>query len=221
MPRYPVELYVRFFQSDTGGFIDGNQVTGPRVNAGPLRPAVFVDRDGVINGDGDYVNSEEDFAFLPGSAEAIRQLNDSGLPVIVVTNQGGVALEYTTVEELDAIHAKMASALRSAGAHVDAIYAALAYPEGTIPELRLESPYRKPGTGMLYQAGDDLALDLSRSFLIGDTTTDIAAGKNAGCKAILVRTGFAGSDRRSNVAPDLVVDDLAAAVDIILTRYAG
>jgi histidinol-phosphate phosphatase family protein len=218
MARYPVELYVRLFDPEGRRFVDGNAVPPAETEGKPARAAVFIDRDGVINDDGDYVNTAEDFELYPGVADAIRRLNDNGWLVIVVTNQGGVALEYTTLEELDAIHSKMVRLLDRVGAHVDAIYAALAFPDGTIPELRLESPYRKPGAGMLYQAQDDLGIDLPRSFLVGDTTTDIAAGKNAGCTAILVRTGFAGSDRRAPARPDHVVADLSAAVDLILKR---
>jgi len=216
MSRYPVELYVRFYDRDAAAFVDGNEVLVRK--PGPACPAVFLDRDGVINDDGDYVNCAEDFELLPDTAQAIRRLNEAGLPVVVVTNQGGVALEYRSVEELDAIHAKMARLLAVESAHVEAIYGALAFPEATIPELRLVSRFRKPGTGMLYQASDDLAIDLTQSTIVGDTTTDVAAGKNAGCTAILVRTGLGGRDKRSDALPDLTVDDLPAAVEWILAQ---
>lgn len=202
-PSYPPELYVRLRDGGRGGH-------------GSLRPAAFLDRDGVVNNDGDYVNTVEDFELLPGAAAAIRRLNEAGIPVVIITNQGGVALEYITREELDRIQEKMDRLLEEADAYVDAVYAALAHPEGKVKELRKSSRYRKPAAGMIYQAADDLGLDLARSVMVGDTTTDIAAGASAGCKTILVRTGFGGRDGRSPVPSDLVVDDLAGAVDWVL-----
>jgi len=217
MSRYPVELYVRFFDPHVCAFVDGNAADG--VAAGAPRPAVFLDRDGVMNRNDDSMTAAE-FDLLPAVGPAVRRLNEAGLPVVVVTNQGGVALEYTTIEELDAIHAKMARLLAVASAHVEAIYGALAYPDATIAELRMVSEFRKPAAGMLYQASDDLAIDLSQSVMVGDTTTDVAAGRHAGCTSILVRTGFGGSDRRSNVPPDITLDDITAAVEWILARRA-
>jgi len=170
----------------------------------------------VINNDGDYVNTVDDFVLLPGAAAAIRRLNNAGIPVIVITNQGGVALEYITVDDLDAIHDEMDRQLAMEEAHVDAVYAALAHPDGSVRELRKESPFRKPGSAMLFQAADDLALDLTRSVVVGDTTTDTQAGRSAGCRTVLVRTGFGGKDGRANATPDVVVADLAAAVEWIL-----
>ncbi len=201
---YPAELYVRLYERDRG-------------RRQELRPAaVFLDRDGVINNDGDYVNRAADFELLPGAGKAIRRLNEAGIPVVVVTNQGGVAMEYMSVEELDAVQDRMDEQLEAFGAHVDAVYGALAHPEGKVRGLRKESLYRKPAAGMLYQAADDLGIDLTASTMVGDTSTDIAAGKNAGCRTILVRTGFGGRDNRTQATPDATVDDLAEAVELVL-----
>jgi len=197
----PVELAVRLRAPDRR--FDG-------------RPAAFLDRDGVINNNGRYINTVEDFELLPGAARAIRRLNDAGIPVIVVTNQGSVALEYLTREELERIHDKMDALLATQGAHVDAVYAALAYPNGKIPELSILSPYRKPAPGMLERAEQDLGVDRDRSHMVGDATTDIVAGRAAGCTTILVETGFAGTDGKAEATPDHVVADLSAAVDLIL-----
>ncbi len=196
------ELSVRF--RDPGRRFDG-------------RGAAFLDRDGVIN-TGWNVNSVDEFAFLPGTARAIRRLNEAGIPVVVITNQGGVALEYLSRSELERIHDRMERLLQAEEAHVDAIYAALAYPQATIPALAKESRYRKPEPGMIERARDDLGIDLRRSYVVGDTTTDILAGKRAGCFTILVETGFAGKDEKTPdaVDPDAVVADLGAAVDLIL-----
>ncbi len=183
--------------------------------------AAFLDRDGVINNNGWYVNTAEEFALLPGAAAAIRRLNDADIPVVVITNQGSVALKYLSRDELERIHDKMDRLLAEAGAHVDAVYAALAYPEGKIPELTLVSTYRKPETGMIVAASDELGLRPDGSFMVGDATTDILAGQRAGCTTILVKTGFGGSDGKAVVEPDHIAADLPAAVDLILAGLRG
>ncbi len=184
-------------------------------------PAAFLDRDGVINNNGHYVNSVADFELLPGAAAAIRRLNEAGVPVVVITNQGSVALEYLTRDELGRIHDKMDDLLAAEAAHVDAVYAALAYPGGKIPELDAKSKYRKPEPGMIERARDDLGIDLAGSFMVGDATTDIAAGNRAGCTTLLVETGFGGKDGKTVAEPDHVAANLGAAVDRILTTRAS
>jgi len=206
---YPAELYVRLYER-------GRRRLRARESETVQVAAAFLDRDGVINNKGHYVNRPADFELLPGVGDAIRRLNEASVPVVVVTNQGGVAMEYLSIEDLDDIQDRMDEDLAALGAHVDAVYGALAYPEGTLRALRKESLYRKPAAGMLYQAADDLGIDLAASTMVGDTSTDIAAGKSAGCRTILVRTGFAGRDGRAEVHPDHVVADLSAAVDLIL-----
>jgi histidinol-phosphate phosphatase family protein len=180
--------------------------------------AAFLDRDGVINNNGRYVNTVEDFELIPGAADAVRRLNEADIPVIVVTNQGSVALEYLTRDELERIHDKMEQLLADHGACADAVYAALAYPEGTIPELTKVSKYRKPDVGMIDRARDELDVDPARSYVVGDATSDILMGNRAGCFTILVETGFAGEDGKAEATPDIVVADLPAAVDLILSR---
>lgn len=186
-----------------------------------MRGAAFLDRDGVINNHGGYINRPQDFALLPGAGSAIRRLNDAAVPVVVVTNQGGVALGYLTPDDLDAIHAKMELELAKEGARIDAIYACVHHPDTTIPEYRANPRCRKPEPGMLESARDDLGIDLSASFMVGDTTTDILAGQRAGCRTILVRTGYAGKDGIVDVTPDWTVADLSEAVDRILKELAN
>jgi D-glycero-D-manno-heptose 1,7-bisphosphate phosphatase len=168
------------------------------------------------------VNKPDDFHFLPGAAAAIRRLNEVGIPVVVVTNQGGIALGYLTEEDLAAIHRRMAELLAAEGAHVDRIFYCPYYPNGTVPRYTKDSPDRKPGTGMLERARDELGIDLCKSFLVGDATTDILAGLRAGCTTLLVQTGFAGKDAKAGgnapAEPDHVAADLPAAVDLILDR---
>lgn len=184
------------------------------------RGAAFLDRDGVINDQTSFVNTPADFRLLPSAAAAIRRLNEAKIPVIVVTNQGGIALGYLTEDDLAAIHERMAELLAAEGAHVDAVYSCPYYPGGTIPRYAKDSPDRKPGIGMLERARDKLGIDVRKSFLVGDATTDILAGIRAGCTTILVQTGQAGTDGKEVAEPNHVAADLGAAVDLILDRLA-
>jgi D-glycero-D-manno-heptose 1,7-bisphosphate phosphatase len=184
------------------------------------RMAVFLDRDGVINDQTAFVNEPADFRLLPGAAAAIRRLNEAGIPVVVVTNQGGIALGYLTEDGLAAIHQRMAELLAAEGAHVDAVHYSPFFPKGTVPRYSKESSDRKPGIGMLERARDELGIDLRKSYLVGDATTDILAGLRAGCTTILVQTGQAGTDGKEVVAPSYMAADLAAAVDLILKDLA-
>lgn len=174
--------------------------------------AVFLDRDGVIIRQLEgYLSDPSRLELLPGAAEAIRRLREAGFAVVVVTNQAGVGYGYLTAETLAAIHVRLREALSQEGAALDGIYYCPHTPEDNCS-------CRKPSPGMLLRAAEEMGLDLSRSYLVGDMTTDIAAGKRAGCFTILVRTGFGGADGRADSAPDAVCADLAAAADLILER---
>lgn len=183
------------------------------------RPAVFLDRDGVINEnvDGDYVRAWEGFRFLPGSLEAIARLTAAGWPVVVVTNQQGIGKGLMEASVLDAIHARMLEAVSAAGGQISAVR--------YCPHLEaLACACRKPKPGLLTQAASDLGLDLSASVLIGDALSDIDAALAAGCHAVLVRTGrgatsAAGAARDPRYTGIPVVADLSAAVDLLLTGF--
>jgi len=177
--------------------------------------AVFLDRDGVIN-ENAFVNDPNDLVLIPGAADAIARLNRASLPVVVVTNQGGIAMGYLTEETLGAIHDRLKQLLAVAGAFVDAIYYCPHIANAQLPAYRVDCRCRKPGTGMLEEAREDLGIDLSKSVLVGDSTSDILAGIRAGCRTILVETGFGGKDGKVSAVPDAMVSDLAAAVDLIL-----
>jgi D-glycero-D-manno-heptose 1,7-bisphosphate phosphatase len=182
----------------------------------PPRPAVFLDRDGVINEnlDGTYVQQWATFRFLPGAVEAIADLHRAGYPVVVVTNQAGIARGYLSAVALEEIHQHMITAIRNGGGEVMAV---LHCPHR--PEEGCEC--RKPQPGMLRRAATQFDLDLSRSVLVGDHLTDIQAAHAAGCRAILVLTGrgkaahrLLANDPTLGAIP--VVADLAAAVQAIL-----
>ena len=192
---------------------------------GAPRPAVFLDRDGVINVERDHLSSADDFALIEGSAEAIRQLNKAGLLVVVVTNQPGLAKGFFGKEDLAAIHRRMETALGDAGAYVHAIYHCPHHPErgfdGEVPSLKLRCGCRKPEPGMLYRAAADLGIDLSQSVMVGDSWRDMHAAAAAGVLPLGVRTGHA-CRQTSGGRPELAIfDDLAQVADWLTASDAA
>lgn len=160
--------------------------------------AVFVDRDGTINKYVGFLRNINDFELLPGVSAAIKRLNKLGYLVIVVTNQPVIARGEVTVSELNEIHNKMETLLGNDGAYVDAIYYCPHHPdsgyEGEIKALKIKCDCRKPQPGMLLQAMKDYNIDLSQSWMAGDGENDIGAGKNAGCRTVLIGVGDYGQD---------------------------
>ena len=180
------------------------KINQPSPETESLRPAVFLDRDGTINREVHYLSRPEQLELLPGAGEAIRRLNDLGLPVILVTNQSGVARGYLSEETLQRIHGLLEKMLDEQGAHLDAIYYCPDLPD-------TGSLCRKPEIGMLELAAREHRVDLRRSYVIGDMAKDIEMGRRAGTKTVLVLTGY-GPEARGTVQPDHVAGDLAEAV---------
>ncbi len=180
-----------------------------------MQKAVFLDRDGVVNEDVDHLNSVSDLHMIPSSVRAIKQLNDRGYIVVLVTNQGGIAKGIIDPRNLEAIHAEMTDHLTRGGARLDGIYFCPHHPQGTIAEYAIVCDCRKPKAGLIYRAAKDLEIDLSKSFLVGDKLSDIVAGKTAGVKTILVNAGHASVDVAQEVIPDIVAQDLLGAVQYI------
>lgn len=153
--------------------------------------AIFLDRDGTINKYVGFLTDINDFELIPGVAEAIRKINESGYLAIVITNQPVIARGEVTFEELNEIHNKMETLLGLEGAYVDGLYYCPHHPhkgyEGEVPELKIECECRKPKPGMILQAAKDFNIDLSKSYMIGDGENDILAGKAAGCKTVLIQ----------------------------------
>lgn len=152
--------------------------------------AVFIDRDGTLNEYVGFLRDIDDFQLLPGVCDAIKMINQSGYLAIVVTNQPVIARGELTYEELSEIHNKMETLLGNEGAYVDAIYYCPHHPhkgyEGEIAELKFDCECRKPKPGMLLQAEKDFNIDLSQSWMVGDSDNDIQAGIAAGCRTFLV-----------------------------------
>jgi D-glycero-D-manno-heptose 1,7-bisphosphate phosphatase len=155
-----------------------------------LKPAVFLDRDGVVIEDTHYIHSIEKVRLIPGSAEAIAALNRAGWPVAIVTNQAGVARGFFSIETLKKIHEHLAELLRGYGAKVDGVYFCPHHTAGELAEYRRDCDCRKPKPGMLLQAAGELGIDLTRSWMIGDRISDLEAGSAVGCRTVLVRTGY-------------------------------
>jgi D-glycero-D-manno-heptose 1,7-bisphosphate phosphatase len=179
---------------------------------------VLLDRDGVISQQTAFVNEPDDLTLIDGAAEAIARLNRAGWPVAIITNQGGIGMGYLTEEMLHTIHDKLIQLLSVANAHVDAIYYCPHMANAKLTAYQMDCACRKPGTGMLERASEDLGIELSKSVVVGDATTDVLAGIRAGCSTILVKTGFGGKDGKAIAEPDAVVADISAAVDLILRR---
>lgn len=155
--------------------------------------AIFLDRDGTINHYVGFLHRVDEFELAGNSAEAIKRINASGYLAIVITNQPVIARGETTYEELEEIHNKMETLLGEQGAYLDAIYFCPHHPhkgyEGEIPELKFDCDCRKPKPGMLLKAAEDFNIDLTCSYMIGDSDIDVQAGEAAGCKSIKIEEG--------------------------------
>ena len=152
--------------------------------------AIFLDRDGTINKYVGYLRTPEQFELLEGTGEAIRKINLSGYLAIVVTNQPVIARGEVSVDGLQEIHNKMETMLGKEGAYLDGVYYCPHHPDkgfaGEVEELKIVCECRKPKAGLLLQAAKDFNIDLSQSWMIGDSENDVLAGKNAGCKTALI-----------------------------------
>jgi len=175
---------------------------------------VILDRDGVINEDSDeFVKSPDEWHPIPGSLEAIAQLNQSGYRVVVATNQSGIGRELFDMQALNATHAKMHRALASVGGHIDAIFLCPHTSED-------QCDCRKPKPGLLRQIADRFGIDLAGTPVVGDSKRDLEAGAALGCKVILVRTGKGVKTLERENLPEHtpVFADLAAVVDHLVSQ---
>jgi D-glycero-D-manno-heptose 1,7-bisphosphate phosphatase len=155
---------------------------------------------------------------LPGAAAAIRALNDLGLPVVVVSNQPGIAKGKMTGALLYAITEKMRAELAAAGAQLDGVYYCLHHPDAVLPGYRLQCDCRKPKPGLLQRAANELGISLADSWMIGDGLTDVQAGRAAGCVTVWLGTlkcDVCQIAREKNATPDLVAADLSEAAQLI------
>ncbi len=183
-------------------------------------PAAFIDRDGVINVEHGYVHRIEDFELIDGVPEGLKLLADAGYRLVVVTNQSGIARGRYTVADMDRLHAHMRAVLAGQGVELAGIYHCPHLPDASVPEYAIECDCRKPAPGMLLQAARELDLDLTRSVMVGDKSSDMQAGHAAGVSfKVLVRSGHA-FDAAAEATADAVTDDLRAAAQLIQRRAA-
>jgi histidinol-phosphate phosphatase family protein len=205
--------------------VERDFITGlpERLSGRQLRRAVFLDRDGTINREVTHLKSPDQVELLPGTAAAIRRLNRSGTLAVVVTNQPVVARGDVSLEGLGRIHARLESQLGAGGAFLDGLYYCPHHPDkgfpGEVPELKGHCNCRKPEPGLIDKACRDLGIGRQDSWMVGDTTSDVEAGRRAGLRTVLLRSGHAGADAKQATRPDYIAPDLAEAVEWILNGH--
>jgi D-glycero-D-manno-heptose 1,7-bisphosphate phosphatase len=172
-----------------------------------LAAAVFLDRDGTLMEEVNYCADPAKVVIFPGVPEALQKLKSRGYKLIVISNQAGIGRGYFTEKEYQAVEAEVARGILPA--ILDATYFCPDHPDRATAR-------RKPGSGMVLEAQRDHAIDLARSYLIGDKAIDIECGRNAGVRTILVKTGYGGKEAPAE--PDWIAEDLAAAAEIILAQ---
>ena len=181
--------------------------------------AVFVDRDGTINVDVDFLSSPSQLQLIPSSAEAIRMLNDLGIPVVVITNQSGIARGLYSENDLRIVHNAMNVELKKFNASVLDYFYCPHHPDDGLPKYRIDCECRKPKPGMLHQAKAKYGFDLGRSFVVGDKCIDVQTGKAVGATAIQVSTGYGMKEKEQcDSLRDYYATDLFDAVQFITKK---
>ena len=184
------------------------------------RVAVFLDRDGTINNEVGYITDIGQIELIDGAAKAIKLLNESGCLSVLATNQPVVARGELTEIGLQKLNAQFSHLLGHHGCYLDDYFTCIHHPDrgfkGERPELKIDCICRKPKTGMIDKAVRLHNVSRKDSWFIGDTTSDILAGKRAGLKTILVKTGYGGSDKKFDVTPDYIAQDILSAVSFLL-----
>ena len=155
-----------------------------------MEKVIFLDRDGTLNKEVNYLHRKEDLVLLPGVPEALKAFKEQGYKLVVITNQAGVARGYYTEDDVKELHRYMNELLEKAGAGIDAFYYCPHHPEHGIGKYKIQCHCRKPETGMFEMAEQDFTVDKSKSWMIGDKLIDIEAGRNYGVRTVLVGTGY-------------------------------
>ena len=181
---------------------------------------VFIDRDGTINREVNYLHKIEDLEILPGVAEGIEKLNKSGFTVIILTNQSGIARGYYGIDDMNNINNEIIRRLEKNEAKIDAIYFCPHHPNGKVSEFTKKCNCRKPEPGLYLEAANDFDIDFKNSYAIGDKIRDLEPAKKLGGRGILVKTGHGKKELQEKekwgVTPDYIADDLLEAVQWLL-----
>ena len=177
---------------------------------GKRKPAVFLDRDGVLTEEESYITSIEYLHVFPYAAECVRKIHEKGYYAIVVTNQSGVARGLFTEEKLREMNDYL---IRQTG--VDAVYYCPHYPDGKIEKYRKACHCRKPDTGMFEAACREFEIDMGNSYMVGDRAGDILAGQNVGIKTVLVESGYGTARMECEIVADYILGDLKDVVEIL------
>jgi D-glycero-D-manno-heptose 1,7-bisphosphate phosphatase len=178
-----------------------------------LVPAVFLDRDGTVNVEKNYLYKIADWQWVDGAEHAIKRLKDAGYLVVVVSNQAGIARGMYSAEDVNSLHEFVNAELAKIGAKIDAFYFCPHH-----PEITGACDCRKPSPNMLLQAVRDLGIDLTRSWMVGDKEIDAEAGIAANVSPVMVRTGYGSDEEKRLSLPVTIVDDIAEAVQFILEK---
>lgn len=171
-----------------------------------------------------YLGDAAGLRVYPWTVDAVRAFNRAALPVVVVTNQSGIARGFLTEAAVHEVHRELTAALAAGGASVDAYYLCPHHPDGVVAEFAIACDCRKPGRALVDRAAQDLGLDPTRSFVVGDKWLDVGLARAVGARGVLVRTGYgAGEESRppAGLAADAVVDNLAAAASWILEAQSA
>jgi len=198
------------------------RVRDAQINASPLRRAVFLDRDGVINLDAGYVGRWSDFQFLPGAVEGLKRLQDAGFALVVVTNQSGLARGYFAEKDYLDLNAQMTAVLRSQGVELAGIYHCPHHPHGVVRQWAVACECRKPLPGLILQAAIELGISLPDSVLIGDRLSDIQAARAAKLQAayLIVQEGAHWTPDASQFV-DGAFHNLSACAAALTTQHQG
>jgi len=185
-----------------------------------MKKAIFLDRDGTIIEERDYICQLLESEIFHFTCEAVRLMKINHFKVIGITNQSSIARGICTKDQIETIHREIIGILRKKDAVIDKFYYCPYHPEGSIDEFTKVSEWRKPAPGMILQAAEDFDIDLPESYMMGDDLIDIEAGKNAGCRTVLVLTGKGRMTREklpeSNIQPDIISENILTAIKTII-----
>jgi D-glycero-D-manno-heptose 1,7-bisphosphate phosphatase len=191
------------------GFTERDGAVHVKLRPAKKSPAVFLDRDGTVIEEAEYLHEPERIRILPNALEGMKRFQDMGYRIVLITNQPGIGIGYYSKEDFYRVNRALLGKVSAAGVLVDKVY--------FCPHSKSEKcECRKPGQALVRRAEEELNLDLSRSVMIGDKTSDVETGRRAGMKTVVVRSGFRGEDGEFDVRPDLTADDLLDAAGKIL-----